>query len=43
MQLYTLFVENNLVYNDHTQNDKIDGGFTLIFVPLIIKNYLNKT
>ena len=27
--IYDYYVENNLVYNDHTQNDKVDGGFTL--------------
>ena len=27
--IYDYYVENNLVYNDHIQNDKVDGGFTL--------------
>jgi hypothetical protein len=31
--IYDYYVENNLVYNDHTQNDKVDGGFTLDFCP----------
>jgi hypothetical protein len=27
--IFDYYVENNLVYNDHTQNNKVDGGFTL--------------